>query len=191
MKAATSVFIAVSILLFAPPLRAHCDGLDGPVVKAAQKALETGNVNFVLAWVQKQDEAPIREAFQKARAVRKLGPEARTLADTYFFETLVRIHRQGEGAAYTGLKPAGRDLGPAIPAADKAVESGSAQALLKLLSGSIEHGLRERFEHVLAHKNFSSDSAEAGREFVKAYVEFLHYAEGIHQATKGPAHHEK
>jgi hypothetical protein len=32
------------VTLFTPaPLLAHCDGLDGPVVKAAQKALETRN----------------------------------------------------------------------------------------------------------------------------------------------------
>jgi hypothetical protein len=43
----------------------------------------------------------------------------------YFFETRVCVHREGEGAAYTGLKPAGLDLGPDIPAADKALESGN------------------------------------------------------------------
>jgi hypothetical protein len=94
------------------------------VVQAAQKALETGNVHLVLIWVQKPDEAEITEAFQKALAVRKLNAEAKELADRYFFETLVRIHRAGEGAPYTGLKPAGRDLGPAIPAADKASREG-------------------------------------------------------------------
>ena len=89
---------------------AHCDGLDGPVVKVAQKALETGNVNLVLIWVQKKDEGEVKKAFQKTLAVRKLNPQAKELADMYFFETLVRIHRAGEGEPYTGLKPAGRDL---------------------------------------------------------------------------------
>jgi len=102
---------------------AHCDGLDGPVVKAAQKALEMGNVNLVLIWVQKTDGNEIEKAFQKTLAVRKLNRQAKELGDTYFFETLVRIHRAGEGAPYTGLKPAGRDLGPAIPTADKALET--------------------------------------------------------------------
>jgi hypothetical protein len=96
----------------------HCDGLDGPVVTVARKALETGNVNLVLPWVRVEDEGEIRKAFDQARSVRKLGGEARKLADTHFFETLVRIHRAGEGAPFAGLKPAGRDLGPAVPAAD-------------------------------------------------------------------------
>ena len=81
---------------------AHCDTLDGPVVKAAQKALETGNVNQVLIWVQSKNEAEINEAFQKTLAVRTLNPAAQDLADTYFFETVVRIHRDGEHAPYMG-----------------------------------------------------------------------------------------
>ena len=82
-------------------------------------------------------------SFAKTLAVRKLNPEARELADLYFFETLVRIHRAGEGAPYTGLKPAGRDLGPAIPAADKAIETGALEPLLKLITSESTNGLRE------------------------------------------------
>lgn len=42
---------AVSLLAVAwtAPAFAHCDTLDGPVVSAARKALETGNVNHALA----------------------------------------------------------------------------------------------------------------------------------------------
>ena len=87
----------------------HCDGMDGPVVKAAQKALEIGNVNLVLIWVQKADETEIRNAFAQTMQVRKLSPEAKALADRYLFEALVRLHRVGEGAPYTGLKPAGKE----------------------------------------------------------------------------------
>lgn len=114
LTAAATIFIAA-------PATAHCDGLDGPVVAAARKALASGDPNPVLIWVQPKDEADVRRAFMEAVAVRKLNGQARELADRYFFETLVRVHRAGEGAPYTGLKPAGRDLGPAIPLADKAV----------------------------------------------------------------------
>src|SRR5512135_864316 len=113
---------------------AHCDGLDGPVVKAAQRALQTGDVNQVLVWVRPQDEDEIEKAFDETLAVRKLSPQAQALADRYFFETLVRIHRAGENAPYTGLKPAGRDLGPAIPAADKALETGAERNLIQLVT---------------------------------------------------------
>lgn len=131
----TSLIAAASLALLASPRAgAHCDGLDGPVVKAAEAALEKGDVNFVLVWVQKDDEPEIRAAFDQTLKVRKLNSEARHLADRFFFETLVRVHRAGEGAPYTGLKPAGRDLGPAIPAADKALREDAVEPLVKLLT---------------------------------------------------------
>lgn len=182
-------FLGISILLFTPSyVLAHCDGMDGPVVKAAKKALETGNINLVLIWVQKQDEETIQRAFEKTLAVRKLNSEAKELADMYFFETLVRIHRAGEGAPYTGLKPAGRDLGPAIPAADQAIDSGSEKVLMKILKENVQEGVLEHFKEALERKKFNENDVERGREFVKAYVEFVHYVERIYEATKKSAH---
>ena len=166
---------------------AHCDGLDGPVVKAAQNALETGNVNLVLIWVQKKDEGELKNAFQKTLGVRKLNPQAKELADMYFFETLVRIHRAGEGAPYTGLKPAGRDLGPAIPAADKALETGSAKSLTNILTEATQNGVADRFKEVAAKRKFKNGDVEAGRQYVKGYVEFLHYVERMYEAAKNSA----
>ena len=118
---ATSV--AVIALTWNLPVAAHCDTLDGPVVGAARRALESGDVNLVLEWIQNKDEAETRNHFQKTVAVRKINAQAKDLADMYFFETLVRLHRAGEGAGYTGLKPAGV-VEPPIAAADKALESG-------------------------------------------------------------------
>lgn len=182
------VFLSVFLLVRPVAVRAHCDGLDGPVVKAAREALESGDVNLVLIWIQKQDEGVIKEAFRKTLDVRKLGPEAKEMADMYFFETLVRIHRAGEGAPYTGLKPAGRDLGPAIPAADQAVESGSEKALVKLLTEKVQEGIAEHFKEVKERKKFDASDVDKGREFVKVYVEFVHYVERIYGATKKPSH---
>lgn len=177
-------------LLLVVPNRAlgHCDGMDGPVVKAAKKALATGNVNLVLIWIQKGDESELRSAFEQARSVRELSGEAKALADRYFFETLVRLHRAGEGASYTGLKPAGRDLGPAIPAADKALEEGSAGPLLRLLSDAVQTGANDQFQTTLAKSKFGPNDVEAGRAYVRAYVEFVHYVERIYESAKNPAH---
>jgi hypothetical protein len=184
-----AVFVVITLLISSPQqIRAHCDTLDGPVVLDAKKALEHGDVTPVLKWVKKDQEAEIRDAFQKTLAVRAKGPEAKELADRYFFETLVRIHRAGEGAPYDGLKPAGADLGPAIPAADKALESGNIEPVLKLLTDKIQEGVQERFKHVIAKKNFKKDDIAAGREFVEAYVTFMHYVEGIYEASTKASH---
>lgn len=195
MKLRSTLFGALSLLaaaLWTTPALAHCDTLDGPVVTAARKALDTGNVDLVLVWVQKDDEADLRSAFQRTRNVRKAGGEAKDLADAYFFETLVRIHRAGEGAPYTGLKPAGQ-IEPPVAAADKAIETGKLQPLAKLVSARVENGLHGHFDAVTAKKRYNPADVEAGRAYTHAYVEFVHYAERLYDAagTKTPDHTQK
>jgi hypothetical protein len=183
----TRNFLKASVLAVAlawsASASAHCDTLDGPVVSAARKALDSGNVNLVLVWVQKNDETEIRNAFQKTRNVRKAGGEAKQLADMYFFETLVRIHRAGEGAGYTGLKPAGT-VEPPVAAADIAIETGKLQPLGKLITERTEKGLHGHFDAVMAKKKYSPNDVEAGRAYSSAYVEFVHYAERLYDAAE-------
>jgi hypothetical protein len=187
--ASTIAALVAALALVAPaPSRAHCDTLDGPVVAAARKALETGQLAPVLAWVQARDEAEIRGAFERARAVRTAGGEARALADTWFFETLVRVHRAGEGAPYTGLKPAGQTLTPAIVAADAAVAKGSAVEVERLLVEGVRHGLHERFARLAARKPPAGD-VTAGRAWVAQYVPFVHWVEAVDAAAAGGGAH--
>jgi hypothetical protein len=167
---------------------AHCDGLDGPVAKAGIVALESGDVRPALSWVPEPSETEVRGAFDHALRVRGLGGEARELADHFFLETLVRLHREGEGESYTGLKPAGRDLGPAIPAADLALESGSLVELEALLIDQVLNRLHERFEAARAGAGFDTTDVAAGRAYVAAYVPFLHYVEELYGLTTGHAH---
>ena len=167
---------------------AHCDTLDGPVVQTARIALEKGDVTSVLKWVQADDENEIRAAFQKTLAVRAKGAEAKELADMYFFETLVRIHRAGEGAPYTGLKP-GEAIDPAVALADNALEEGSVDKLVGVLMKAMANGIREHFKHASEKKRHANDSVAAGREFVEAYVIFTHYVEGLHTIIKGSGGH--
>jgi hypothetical protein len=189
MKALVATLLALHALGYSLPAAAHCDTLDGPVVGAARKALEGGDVNLVLVWVGQKDEPEIRRHFEKTRAVRKMGAAAKELADLYFFETLVRIHRAGEGAAYTGLKPAGH-VEPPIAAADRSISSGRLQEVAKLISGRTEEGLHRVFEGVMKRKSYSAGDVAAGRAFVSAYIEYTHYVERLYDAaeTLAPEH---
>jgi len=182
------LLVGLGGLVPAGRVQAHCDTMDGPVVVAAQAALESGNVTPVLQWVKPAHEAEIRAAFRKTLTVRAAGPEARDLADRYFFETLVRLHREGEGTPYTGLKPAGV-VEPAVAAADKALEAGSVEELTKEITRQVAQGIRQRFATTLERKKHAQESVAAGREFVAAYVEFVHYVERLHADATGPAGH--
>lgn len=183
--AAVMTLLVVAGLFMPGKALVHCDTMDGPVVKAAQRALAARNVNLVLIWVQRKDEPEIRERFRQTLAVRRLSPEARKLADNYFFETVVRLHRAGEGEPYTGIEPAGTDLGPVIPVADKALLDGSAGPLLKLFPAAASADIQARFSEVISRKSFNENNVEAGREYVKAYVSFLHYVEHLYEERKG------
>ncbi len=190
LKMLVFIMIFGSMFFFTKSLYAHCDTLEGPVVETARKALASGDVTPLLKWVAADDEQMIRTAFQKTLEVRKLGAQAQDLADMYFFETLVRIHRAGEGAPYTGLKP-GAAVDPAVALADKALESGSVDKLVNILSDATAKGIRERFHRALKAKKHADESVAAGREFVESYVIFTHYVEGLHSMIKGASEHHE
>jgi hypothetical protein len=187
-KKQTTIAVTLAIFmvcfLMAGNVYAHCDTLDGPVVATARTALNSGDVTPVLKWVATDDEQMIRTAFQKTLEVRNLGTQARDLADMYFFETLVRIHRAGESAPYTGLKP-DTNIDPAVALADKALESGSVDKLTNTLSQAMVKGVRDRFQRALETQKHADENVSEGREFVEAYVIFTHYVEGIHTLIKG------
>ena len=183
-----SVLLALTILANSQSAYAHCDTLDGPVVKTARVALDKGDITPLLKWVRPSDEKEIRDAFEMTLAVRAKGGKARELADMYFFENLVRIHRAGEGAPYTGLKP-GVAIDPAVALADKALEKGLIDKLVNVLTNAMAKGIRERFHHANETQKHANESVEAGRKFVESYVIFTHYVEGLHGLIKGGAAH--
>jgi hypothetical protein len=181
------LFAAVLVMMSLFPVRmlfAHCDTLDGPLVTEAQAALEKGNVTPLLKWVNPSDEDEIRAVFESTLKVRTRGPEAKKIADTYFLETLIRIHRAAEGAPYTGLRPAGT-IEPAIAAADEAIKNGSVDELAEKIGTAAEKAINARFAKLKQAEENKEDSVEAGRKYVKAYVEYIHFVEGLHNLIAG------
>lgn len=173
-----SLFI-FSLLIFSNNLTlAHCDTMDGPLIADARKAIVQNNVNYALKWVRSENETEIKDAFNLMMKVRGLTPDAQVLAEKYFFETLVRIHRSGEGVPFTGVKPSGTPIDEKVLAADKSIEVGNLSPLKGLVSEKDMPELTERFKKVMSLKNFNVNNVEAGREYIKAYVQFFKFAEG-------------
>ncbi len=166
----------------------HCDSMDGPVVRAARAALEAGDVGLALPYVPAAAEADVTRAFERATAARALGADAREVADLYFFETVVRLHRAGEGAPYTGLKPAGLGDGPVVPVAEQAIETGSPDALATLLAGTVDAEVRERFERVQRLKADAGRSVADARAYVEAMLGLQVYAHHLYECARAAAH---
>jgi hypothetical protein len=165
---------------------AHCDTLDGPVVQDARKALEGKDVTPVLKWVREKDEKAVKAAWARALAAR--GKKNGEAEERRFFSALVKIHRAGEGAPFTGLKPAG-SVEPSIAEADRSLAAGSPDGIVKLVGDAVTEGVRRRYDRVLAASKHKDESVAGGREFVEAYVDYTHYVERLHgDATAEAAH---
>lgn len=196
IKTVAAAIIATGLLFGTQSAEAHCDSVDGPVATAAQKALDTGNVTLALPYAPAAAESELKATFAQSLKVRTLGPDAKALADRAFIEVAVRLHRAGEGATYTGLKASGTDFGPAIPAAERAIESRNLSQVKALISEEIEHGLHKRFAHALATAKAAKEpkteaEVAATRERVSAELGFVTYVESLRQAAHGAAgHHE-
>ena len=174
------------------PVGAHCDTLEGPVARDARAALEARDVALVLKWVRAVDEEEVRGVFAQTLAARGGGEAARAVADRLFLETVVRLHRAGEGAPFEGLRPAGA-VDPAAREADEALEGASVDALARRITDAVERAIRERFARVRDTREHAGESVEKGRAFVAAYVDYVHHVErlwhdaaGVHPGEEGP-----
>ena len=179
--------LTLAAIFAAGAVFAHCDTLNGPVIPEAKAALAAGDVTPVLKWIQPDDEAAIKAAFARAVAVRSQSPEAQELADLYFLETLVRLHRAGEGAPYTGLKD--ELVEPIVALADQALAASSAEEMIGKVTAHVSHAIREKFDRVLEAQKHKDESVAAGREYVEAYVAYMHFVEGVHAAVMSAGSH--
>jgi len=188
----SGVGLAAAVLVFAFAMTGsaygHCDSLNGPVVLAAQEALKTEDFSKVQIWVGEDQEAELKQVFEKSLHVRELGDQAKELADRYFFEIAVRLHRQAEGMPYTGLKPAG-PMPADIQAAEKALETGDSEVVTKLLVSQLQEQVDTWFKKALSAREDRDQSVEAGREWVDSYVKYVVYVHRLYQTIQaGPAH---
>jgi hypothetical protein len=166
----------------------HCDSLSGPVVKMAMKALETGNVKFILPYVPADSEDEVIAVFNKVLPLHNTHIGAREIADMYFFETVVRLHRAGEGAPFTGLKLDGSDEGPIIPIAEQAIETGSVEELKQTLIDFIANETEKRFAHMQYLKQFSGDSVQDARQYVESMLGLQVWSHKIYLAAIAEPH---
>lgn len=169
---------------------AHCDSYDGPVIKEAQQALASNNVDLVLKWIDVADEPEIKALFKKTYELKHGDKEIYAIVEKHFLETLIRVHRATEGVGYTGLKPAG-SASPIVVMADNAIETKSVDNLLTAFTAHIESVVREKYDKVKQLALVKNESAEKGRAYVMAYVDYTHTLEGMHEIIdNGPGVHQ-
>lgn len=180
-----AAFICVSI--FVAAVYAHCDSTSGPVISEAMAALDKSDITPVLKWIKPEYETELKEAFSLAIQVRNKSGEAKELADKYFLETLIRLHRAGEGAPYTGIKKTPPEK--IVVLTDQALASGSADELIEIIQKHLAEAIKEKFNKAMQASKNKDQSVKSGREFVEAYVQYTHYVEGIHASIMSTGGH--
>ena len=189
LRCVLSVLFVTTVLLFiSMPASAHCDSYDGPVIKDAMKALETNNVNLVYKWITQEQEAEITAMFNKTYRLKIGDKEIYSIVEKHFLETLVRLHRETEGAPYTGLKPAGTTK-QIIVMSDKAIENNDIHGLLTKLNNHIGNIIKEKYHKVETLSKVKNNSDEEGRAYVDAYVDYTHSLEALHDILEGGGGH--
>ena len=189
LKALLSIILMTIFSIFTIfPASAHCDSYDGPVIKDALEALKTNDVDLVLKWVYEDQEPEIVSLFNQTYKLKNGDKEVYAIVEKHFLETLVRLHRETEGAPYTGLKPKG-SMTPIISMADASIEKGSLTGLRSALTGHIERVINEKYQKVMDLNKVKDDSVEKGREYVAAYVDYTHTLEAIHAPLEHGADH--
>lgn len=178
---------AVMFVLVAPSY-AHCDSYDGPVIQDAYKALKKEDVTYVMKWIAEDQETEIANLFSKTVALKNGDAEIYQIVEKHFLETLVRLHRETEGAPYTGLKPAG-STAPIIQMADNSIEDKEVGTLLSNLSRHIQAVITEKYNKVAALSKVKDNSVAEGRAYVVAYVDYTHTLEAIEAVIAHGGHH--
>lgn len=181
--------LALGLWILPQTAFSHCDSYDGPVIRDALKALENNDVGLVMKWVDAKHEKVITDLFEKTMKYKSGDEEVYNLLEKYFLETLVRVHREGEGEPYTGLKPAGSTK-QIIQLTDTALADEDFEGLLLKFNGHVEKILKEKYEKVAQLEKVKDQSVQKGREYVAAYVDYTHTIEKMHDILvhTGEAH---
>ncbi|SMO40478.1 hypothetical protein SAMN06265379_101555 [Saccharicrinis carchari] len=183
-----SLLLTFALMLVSLPGFAHCDSYDGPVIKDALKALDKNNVQLVLKWIEPQQEKEIISLFDKTYRLKKGDKQVYSIVEKHFLETLVRLHRETEGAPYTGLKPAGSTT-PLVVMADNSIAKNDVGEVINTVTTHLEQVLRDRYATVAKLGKTKDESVEQGRAYVHAYVQYTHTLEALEHILHGDISH--
>jgi hypothetical protein len=169
------------LLLSAHVLFAYCETLEEPLVRDARKALDQRKVELAFKWADKDREAEIRTAFDRAVKERETSPATAEATDKIFFETLGRVHCEGENFPFLGMNPSGPGVHPVRQEIDRALATDDVDDLSQRINSEVSKGIHERFDKVRQFEAGQQDDVDIARKYVDTYVDYVGYVEKIHK----------
>jgi len=182
------VLITVLVVGFVGTTYGHCNTRQGPVAKDARKALKNNDFETVAIWITENEEAELKQKFEKALQVYNKGGESKELAKDYFMENTVRLHRLAEGMSYKGLKTID-EFPEDIQAAEKALDIKDSKPINDLLVKELKDKVDKWHKKTIEAKKHKDESVEAGRKYASTYVKYTVFVHKLYNAIQaGPPH---
>jgi hypothetical protein len=164
-----------------------CNQHDGPVTRAAKRALETGNAQYILIWIQKESENTVKNLLERACCERTTRKDSHQRTTDWFFETVNRLHSAYYGPCNLDISTKSREEKEIILLVERACESGNVEELLTIIPDASAVEMRQCFEDVMKKRDYGGKNSAAGRVYISAVVDFIacvhHLCSGSHRAS--------
>jgi len=155
------------------------DLLNGPVIRAAKTALETGDANYIVIWVPEESENTLKNLLEKTCCTQRIKNNMQNRAIDWYFDTVNRLCFVDRKMMFTGLKSDGCNENLIISKAVKAIETGSVEIITDNIPVAYEDEVKQRFRQVINKKNYPVNNPTAGRAYVSAFFEFMGYVQSL------------
>jgi hypothetical protein len=155
------------------------DEMQGPVVKAAKMALETGNVNYILIWLPEESENTLKNLLEKTCCTRSSRMNMKNRAYDWYFEMVNRFFNIGRPRDNLTIR-GGLAEKPLDLKVDKAIESGNFEEIRDIIPVTHEADAKQRFLHVMNMRNYPVNNIAEGRAYVSAFFDFNRYMHDLY-----------
>ena len=145
---------------------------NGPVRKAAEMALVTGDADYVLLWVLKESENTLKNLLEKTCCERNSQKYVQNNSPDWYFETVNRLFERSWKTDFSGRDSGGFDENPIVRMVQRAIESGEINELCRIVPQPERDDLMQRFIDLIHKRNYDLHNLAAGRAYVSAFLDF-------------------
>lgn len=146
---------------------------NGPVMRAAKMALETGNVDYILIWVPEESANTLKNLLEKTCCERTTRRKARNHSVEWYMQTINRLHSEYFRPHDLNISTKTAEERRTILQVEKACETGNFDEIATVMQVTSDEEIRRRFNEVLDKSDYDVDNIAAGRAYVSAFTDFI------------------
>jgi hypothetical protein len=158
---------------------------NGPVIRAAKMAMETGNASYILIWLPKEAENTLKNLLERTYCENRTRKNTQNHSIDWYFKSVNRLHSRYGWPDYPGMKFKETDEETIALMVERAFESGNFEEINSIIPLNHSGDARERFHKVMMKRNYSVDDIAAGRVYVSAFIAFIVYLHNLSSGSPG------